>query len=107
MRLVVNKVYFIYHGSWRYELKQMRGSDWNAELLDELQDQVGCAYLSNLYEQDWAEALYQAVLQTPEDAYPALQWKMAATYIMRRPCDAGNASQIREELSQYLLNRLQ
>lgn len=72
------------------------------DLLDTLQRNAGCAYISDLHNADNAGKVRQAVISIAADEYSLQTWNDAIRYITITEETFGNANQARE----YLIGRL-
>ena len=78
-----------------------RQSEQLTDLLDELQVQAGCPYMSDLHDRRFATAILDALSRIEEGRYPAEVWKEAAAYIAGAQPEAGDAAQAREAIEAY------
>ena len=76
-----------------------------ANLLDVLQEEVQCSYLSNLRDPIWADALFGVVGGIATDEYPAQAWQNATDYITGLSCEASSAQEAKDSLQMFLIGR--
>ena len=74
-----------------------------SDLLDTIQQEAGCPYLSDLHEPQWAEAVLRAIANIAEARYPAHVWRRVGGYIMRKDCAGETVSDICEQIKAHLM----
>ena len=72
------------------------------DLLDDLQKQIGCPYLSSLHEPLWMQQLTDVVGGIRPDSYSDWAWRSTVEYITGAPCGAQSASEAKAELQAFL-----
>ena len=82
------------------EQKSAKGNN----LLDTLQREVGCPYLSNLHEPLWAEALLRVIGGIADETYSIEQWRKTTSYITGKNCSVLTAADAKEQLCVQLSN---
>ncbi len=75
-----------------------RKSAREGDLLDTLQQEVGCPYLSNLHEPLWAEALLRVVGGIADETYSIEQWRSAAGYITGKDYSCQTTADVKAQL---------
>ncbi|WP_294513043.1 hypothetical protein [uncultured Intestinimonas sp.] len=69
-------------------------------LLENLQERLGCLYLSDLHTDSFRRQALQEALDFPPDAYSFEQWQEAVRYLLGSTPPSTSVQELREMLAQ-------